>query len=201
MHLAIDHLVDEMHVDLRSEALLGVFLDACEDAHGIGLQLMDGHGVRRVERQRDHSLLLRQVDADHHVVVGHVARLQLAVVVGALVYVVVVLHLVVGHPDAAQAGGLGGHDVDAVTEVDGQLLDAGAGKLEHLVLHHTALEGGLHKRDGHVVRTHTLLGLALEPYEHHLGCVDVPGVAQQLLHQFAAAFAHAHVAERSIASV
>ena len=40
-----------------------------------------------------------------------------------------------------------------------------------------------------------------EPDQHHLGRVDVPGVPEQLLHQLAAAFTHAHVTQRAIARV
>ena len=75
------------------------------------------------------------------------------------------------------------------------------GELEHLVLHETALEGGLHQGDGDIVRAHAVARLALEPDQHHLGRVDVPGVPEQLLHQLAAAFAHAHVAQRAVARV
>ena len=64
-----------MYVDLRAETLLGVFLDALQDADGVGLQLVDGHSIRRVERQSNHGLLCGEVDADHSIVVGYLARL------------------------------------------------------------------------------------------------------------------------------
>ena len=148
-----------------------------------------------MERQGDHRLLLAEVDADHAVVVCHLAGTQFFVVLGAVVDFVVVADFVVGDPDGAEAGGLGGHDVDAVTEVDGEFLDAGAGELEHLVLDEAVVEDGLYQGDGHVVGADALAGLAFEPYEHNLGGVDVPGVAEQLLDELAAAFAYAHVAQ------
>ena len=184
-----------MYVYLVAEALLRVFLDACEDANRVSLKLVDSNCVRRVERQSNHSLLRREVDANHHVVVSNVARLQFLEVLRTFMYVVVVLHLFVCNPDRAQAGGLGSHNVDAVTEVDRQFLHARACELEHLVLHNAALECSLHERDSHVVRTYALLRFALEPYEHHLRCVDVPSVLEQLLHELATAFANTHVAE------
>ena len=49
--------------------------------------------------------------------------------------------------------------------------------------------------------TYTLAGCAFQPYQNNLGCVDVPSVAQQLLHEFATAFADAHVTERTVAGV
>ena len=190
-----------MHVYLVTETLLCVFLDACEDAHRVGLKFVDSNCVRRVERQSDHRLLRREVNANHHIVVSYVARLQFLEVLRTLVYVVMVLHLFVCNPDRAQASGLGSHDVDTVTEVDRQLFNARTCELEHLVLHSAALECSLNERDSHVVRTYALLGLALEPYEHHFRCVDVPCVLEQLLHELAAAFANAHVTERTVACV
>ncbi len=162
---------------------------------------MDGVGVGGVEGEGYHGLLLAQVNFDYAVVVSHVAGTEFAVVFGTVVYLVVVLDLVVGHPDGAEAGCLGGHDVDAVAEVDGEVLDAGACEFEHFVLDETVVEHGLNERDGHVVGADALLGSAFEPYEDNLGSVDVPGVAQELLHEFAAAFAHTHVAERAVAGV
>ena len=110
-------------------------------------------------------------------------------------------HLVVRHPDGGEAGRFGRHHVDTVSEVNRQVLHARACKLEHLVLDKSVLKYGLDERYGHVVRTDALARRAFQPHEHHLGRVDVPGVAQELLGQFAAAFAHAHVAERAVAGV
>ena len=199
--LAVAHLVNEVYIDLRTEFLLSVLLDFLQNLDGIGLQFVNRHGVRRVERQCDHRLLLREVDANHGIVVSDLAGLQFLVALGALVDFVVMLHLVVGHPNRAQTGRLSGHDVDAVTEVDGQVLHAGAGKFQHLVLHETALKRCFHERNCHVVRADTLLRSAFEPYEHHFGSVDVPSVLQQLLYQLTTAFADAHITERTVARV
>ena len=184
-----------MYVHLVAETLLSVFLDACEDTNRISLKLVDGNSVRRVERQSDHSLLCREVDADHHIVVSYVARLQFLEVLRTLMYFVVVLNLFVCYPDRAQASGFSGHDINAVTEVDRQFLNARACKLEHLVLNNAALECSLYERDGNVVRTNTLLGLAFEPYENHLRSVDIPSVLEELLNKLATTFTNTHVAE------
>ena len=202
LYLAVlHHLVNEVALHLVAKALLGVLLDLAQDLDGIGLQLVDGECVAGVVGQGDHTLLSAQVDLDHAVVVSHLTGLEHLEVLGTLVNLVVVLHLVVGNPDRAQAGGLGGHDVDTVTEVDGQVLHAGAGKLEDLVLNKAALERGLYQRDSNVVGTYALAGSTLEPNEDNLGSVDVPSVAQQLLHELTTAFAHAHVTERAVAGV
>ncbi len=199
--LAVLHLGDEVDLDLVAEALAGVFLDPLEDLDRIGLELMDGVGVGRVERKGDHALLGGQVDADHAVVVRDLAGLQFLIRLGTLVEFEVLLDRLVGDPDGAEAGGLGGHHVDAVAEVDREFLDAGAGKLEDLVLHETALEHGLHQGDGDIVRAHAVARLALQPHENDLGSVDVPGVLEELLHQLATAFADTHVAQGAVTGV
>ena len=182
-------------------AALGVFLYLVQDLDRVLLQLVYCECMRGVIGQGDHRLLGRQVDAYHGVIVGDIARLQHLEVGRTLVYLVVMLHLVVGDPYRAQACGLGGHDIDAIAEVDGQVLHARAGKLEHLVLYKSALEGGFHQRDGHIVRTYALAGTSLKPHQHYLGSIDVPGVVEQLLHELAAAFTHAHVTQRAVARV
>ena len=121
---------------------------------------MDGESVAGVVGQSDHTLLSVQVDLDHAVIVSHLTGLQHLEVFGTFVQFVVVLNLVISYPDRAQASGLGGHDVDTVTEVDRQVLHAGASELEHFVLYKAALEGSLYQRDSNVVGTYTLLGCA-----------------------------------------
>ena len=199
--LAVAHLVNELDIDFRAEFLLSVLLDFLQNLDGIGLQFVNRHGVRRVERQCNHRLLLREVDLDHCVVVSDLAGLQFLVALGALVDFVVMLHFVIGHPNRAQTGRLSRHNVNTVTEVDGQVLHARTSEFEHLVLHETALERSLHERNGHVVRADTLLRSTFEPNEYHFGSVDVPSVLQQLFYEFTTAFADAHVTERTVARV
>ena len=115
--------------------------------------------------------------------------------------VVVLLHFFVCDPDRREASRLGRHNVDTVTEVDRQILHAGACKFEHFVFHKAVLKHSLYQRDGYIVRTYTLAGSAFEPNQNYFGCVDIPSVAKQLLHEFAAAFADAHITERSVARV
>ena len=129
---------------LVSKALDSIFLDGFQHFFRMGLQLVDAHGVGRVVRQGDHALLGAQIHGNHGIVVGHGARLELFVCLGPAMHLKVILHLVVRDPDGTEASGFGGHDINTVAEVDGQLLYAGAGKFQHLVLHKTALEGGLH---------------------------------------------------------
>jgi len=152
-------------------------------------------------RQGDHRLLLGEVDAHHAIVVGHLARAQLLVVLRTTVELIVLADLLVRHPDRAQTGGLGSHHVDAVAEIDRKVGDAGAGKLQHLVLDKATLEDCLDQRDGDVVGTDTVARRALKPNEDHLRGVDVPGVAEELLDKLTTTLADTHVAQRAIAGV
>ena len=125
---------------------------------------MDGVGVAGVEGESNHRFLLAQVDANHAVVVSHLARTQFLVILRTVVNLIVMFHLVVGNPDRAQTGCLRGHDVDAVAEVDGKVFHTGAGKLKHLVLHEAIVEHGFHQRDSHIVGADALTGSTFEPY-------------------------------------
>ncbi len=109
--------------------------------------------------------------------------------------VIVLLHFLVCNPDRAEAGGFGGHDVDSVAEVDGEVLHTGAGEFKHFVFDETVVEDSLHERDGHVVRADAFAGLAFQPNENHFRGVDVPCVFEKLLYKLAAAFAYAHGSE------
>ena len=197
----LHHLVNEVALYLVAEALLGVLFNLAQDLGGISLQLVDGESVAGVVGQSDHTLLSAQVDLDHAVIVSHLTGLEHLEVLGTFVNLIVVLNFVISNPDRAQASGLGGHDVDTVTEVDGQVLHARASKLEHLVLNKAALEGSLYQRDSNIVGTYTLAGSTFQPYQDNLGSIDVPSVAQQLLNELTTAFADAHVTERTVAGV
>ncbi len=116
--LAVLHLAFKVDRDLVAETLLGVFLDLLQDSDRVCLELVYRVGVGRVERKGDHRLLLREVDPDHRIVVGDLARLEFLVGIRTLVHVVVLLDLFIRDPDGTQAGGFGGHHVDSVTEVD-----------------------------------------------------------------------------------
>ena len=72
---------------------------------------------------------------------------------------VIFLDFVISDPDGAETGGLSGHHVDSVTEVDREFLDTGASELKNLILDETALKYFFDKRDGHIVRSNSVLGL------------------------------------------
>ena len=197
---AVVDLAGELGVGL-GEAALGVGLHLGQQLLGIFQELVDGPGVGGVEGQGDHGLHPAQVDGDHLIIIGVLARVQGLVVLGPLVGLVEAPGDLVGLPDGGQTRGLRGHHVDAIAEVDGQALDAGACKLQNAVVHKAAFKGGLHQGDGHVVGANALPGLAGEIHQHHLGHGGVPGVLQQLLGQLRAALAHGHGAQGAIAGV
>ena len=154
-----------------------------------------------MERKGYHALLARKVDADDGVVPCRAAGREFSVSLGAAVHPEILLYLLIRNPDGTEAGGLGRHHVDSVAEVNGKVLDAGTGEFEHLVLDESALENGLDKGYGHVVGTDSPARAALKPDEDDLGGIDVPGIAEQLLYELAAAFAHAHASEGAVTGV
>ena len=81
-------------------------------------------------------------------------------------------------PDGGKTSGLGGHHINAVTEVNGKLADAGAYKLQHLIVHKAALEGSLHQCDGHIMGTDAPAWLAGKVDHDHFRHGCVPGVLQ-----------------------
>lgn len=130
----------------------GLELDLVQDVLEVLVELVDLKAVGRMERQRDHGLDARQVDLDAAVVVGDIGGLELAVVVAAAVHGQECVRVLVGGPDARQAGGLGGHDVDAVAVVGRHARDAGAHELHDLVLNVALGKDGADDGERHVVR-------------------------------------------------
>ena len=111
------------------------------------------------------------------------------------------MRVLVGCPDARQAGGLGGHDVDAVAIVSRHARDAGAHELHDLVLDVALGKDGADDGERHVVRADAGARGAREVDGDDAGIGDVIGVAQQLLGQLAAALAHGHGAQGAVAGV
>ncbi len=154
-----------------------------------------------MERKSDHSLLFVKVYTDHAIIICHLARTQFTVVLRTLVYVVVMLDLFVCNPYGAEASCLGGHDVDAIAEIDRQVLHAGACKLKHFVFYKAAVEHSLYQRYGHIVRAYTLARASFKPHQDHFRSLDVPGIVKKLFNKLSATFADTHVSERTVTCV
>ena len=122
-----------------------------QDVLEVLVELVNLKAVRRMERQRDHGLDARQVDLDAAVVVGDIGGLELAVVVAAAVHGQKRARVLVGGPDARQAGGLGGHDVDAVAIIGRHARNAGAHELHDPVLNVTLGKDGADDGERHIV--------------------------------------------------
>ena len=164
-------------------------------------ELADGIGIGGVEGQRDHGLDGAQIHLDKAVVHGALLRVQLAERLGALVGLVPAAHLLVGLPDGGQAGGLSGHDVDAVAVLDGEAADALAHELHHLVLDEARCEHRADDGQCDVLRTDAAHGLAGQVDGNDVGVGNVIGLFAQLLDQLGTALAHAHGAQRAVAGV
>ena len=201
MQLAIDDLVEQAKVRLALADLGGLELHLVKDVLEVLVELVNLEAVGRMERQRDHGLDARQIDLDAAVVVGNIGRLELAVVVAAAVHGQKRVRVLVGGPDARQAGGLGGHDIDAVTVVGRHARDAGAHKLHDLVLDVALGKDGADDGERHVVRADAGARGAREVDGNNAGIGDVVGVTQQLLGQLAAALTHGHGAQGAVAGV
>ena len=201
VQLAIDDLVEQAKVRLALADLGGLELHLVKDVLEVLVELVNLEAVGRMERQRDHGLDARQIDLDAAVVVGNIGGLELAVVVAAAVHGQKRVRVLVGGPDARQAGGLGGHDIDAVTVVGRHARDAGAHKLHDLVLDVALGKDGADDGERHVVRADAGARGAREVDGNNAGIGNIVGVTQQLLCQLAAALAHCHGAQGAVAGV
>ena len=201
VQLAVDDLVEQAKVRLALADLGGLELHLMQDVLEVLVELVDLKAVRRMERQRDHGLDTRQIDFDAAVVVGNIGGLELAVVLAATVHGQKRVRVLVGGPDARQAGGLGGHDVDAVAVIGRHVRDARAHELHDLILNVTLGKDGTDDGERHVVRANAGARGAREVDGNDAGIGNVVGVAQQLLCQLAAALAHGHGAQSAVAGV
>ena len=201
MQLAVDDLVEQAKVRLALADLGSLELHLVKDVLEVLVELVDLKAVGRMERQRDHRLDARQVDLNAAVVVGDIGGLELAVVVAAAVHGQKRVRVLVGGPDARQASGLGGHDVDAVAVVGRHARDAGAHELHDLVLDVALGKDGADDGECYIVRADAGARGAREVDGNDAGIGDIVGVAQQLLCQLATALAHGHGAQGAIAGV
>ena len=201
MQLAVDDLVEQAKVRLALADLGSLELHLVQDVLEVLVELIDLKAVGRMERQGDHGLDARQVDLDAAVVVGDIGGLELAVVVAAAMHGQECMRILVGSPNGGKAGGLGGHDVDAIAVVGRHARDAGAHELHDLVLDVALGKDGADDGERHVMRADAGARGTREVDGHDAGIGDVVGVAQQLLGQLAAALAHGHGAQGAVAGV
>ena len=201
MKLAVDDLVEQAKVCLALADLGGLELHLMQDVLEVLVELVDLKAVGRMERQGDHGLDARQIDLDAAVVVGNIGGLELAVVVAAAVHGQKRARVLVGGPDARQAGGLGGHDIDAVAVVGRHARDTRAHELHDLVLDVALGKDSANDSERHIVRADAGTRGAREVDGDDAGIGDIVGVTQQLLCQLAAALAHGHGAQGAVAGV
>ena len=112
-----------------------------------------------MEGQRDHRFDGRKVNFDHPVVVCNLTGVQLAVTFGVSVQFIELMGRFIGLPDRGQAGGFGGHDVDAQTEVVGEARNARPDEFENPVGDKPLFEDSAAECDRDVMRADAVAGL------------------------------------------
>ena len=160
VHLAVHDIMPEIQLHLAAQLLVAGLFHLGEDLLGVFLNLVDGVGDGGMEGQGDHGLHGTEVNGHDAVVVRALAGGENLEVGGTPNIFIVGADGLVGLPDGGEAGGLGGHHVDADAVVGAQGGDAGADELQHLILHQSLGEGGAHQGNGHVLGSHALSGLA-----------------------------------------
>ena len=83
----------------------------------VGIDILDGVDIGRMERHGDHRLDLAQIDVYKTVIVSDCARIQFPEVITSSVDIVELFDLVIGSPDRREAGCLCRHNIDSDTEV------------------------------------------------------------------------------------
>ena len=83
----------------------------------VGIDILDGVDIGRMERHGDHRLDFTQIDVYKTVIVSDCARLQFPEVITSSVDIVELFDLVIGSPDRREAGCLCRHNIDSDTEV------------------------------------------------------------------------------------
>ena len=126
-----------------------------------------------MERHGDHRLDLGKIDLYNAVVVSYRTGSKFLVCCGTIVCLVPLLYGIICLPDGGQAGGLCGHNVDADSEIRGQLGYAGAHELHHLILYITLLEGCADDGKRHILRAYAPCHLALEVDRYHAGTCHI----------------------------
>ncbi len=111
------------------------------------------------------------------------------------------LHHVVRLPDGAEAGGFGGHYVDAAAVVHGKGGNAGAEELHHGVFYGASCKCLFDDAQCNVLGANAGTRCAGEINANHLGQVNVVGSAQQLLDQLRSALTDCHGAVCAITGV
>ncbi len=186
---------------LVAKELRGLLFNVGEQVFGVLVELSDGVGVARVEGQGDHRFDSGKIHMHNLVVPGTFFGIELLVGICAAVGREEFVNHFVCLPDTGEAGGFSGHDVDAEAVVHGEGRNAGANEFHDAVLHDGIAEHRTDDRDGNVVGANAGAKLAGEVDGDDFGHVHVPGVAEELLHKFAAAFTNAHAADGTIAGV
>ena len=186
---AVMHLADQ--INLGTDNLLVCLLLALkENILRILQQFADGDGVARMHGQCNGGLNRGKINVHAAVIVGHIGRLHLLVRFRTSMDCEVFFRCRIGLPDGGPAGGLSGHNVDAVAVFNGQLAHAGADEFHDLVLHIAVGIDSAADLQCHVLRSNAGTGFTVEIDQDDAGTGHIIGASNQLLGQFASAFTH-----------
>ena len=163
-----------------------------EDVFQIGIQFIDGKGIARMHRHGDHRLDCAQVDVNHAVIISDVGRIEFLIGIAASVLREESLRIVISPPYRGKTRRFRRHDVDAVAVVRRHGSDAGADEFHDFILDVAVLEDGADDGNSDVMGTDSRIRLARQIDADDAGISDVVSITEELLDQFAAAFAYSH---------
>ena len=181
--------------------LIALRFDIPENIFCICEEGADGHGVTRMEGQCNHGFYRAHIHLDEAVIVGTAFRHHPGVIRGSAVRLKIGLRLFVGAPDRGEGSGFRHHDVDAHTEFHAETGDAVPHKFQNLVFVEAVREGFGNDGQRHIHGAHAGTGASAELHSEDRRQGNVIGMAHQLLHQLAAAFADAHGAQCTVAGM
>ena len=154
-----------------------------------------------MHRKRDRALDRGEIDVDAAVIVGDIRRIHLLIGFRTAVNCEILFRLLIGDPDGGPAGGLGRHDVDAVSVLDRQACDARADEFHDFILDIAVRIDRADDGERDVLRADTRLRSAGEVDRDNARAGNVVGASDQLLGELAAAFADRQRAESAVAGV
>ena len=142
-----------------------------------------------MEGQGNHGHDGIQIDFHHTVIEGLAAGFHFPVSLGPSVDLKILSGVLIRYPYGGEAGGFGGHGVDAVPEIHGKALYAGSYKLQHLVLNEIVLKYRSDEAQSHVHGAYPGLGSAGQVNGNHLRIINLIVFSQHSLGQLRSALA------------
>ncbi len=170
----------------------GFLFGFAQDIFQIGIQLVDFIGIGRMERQCDHRLYRGKIHPDTPVIVSDFCRIELLIIAFAVMFLQECMRILIRAPHGGQAGRFRRHDIHGIAVIGGHAGHAGSDEFHDLVLYVAVLIDRPADGQCNIVGSHPGLRLAREINGYDAGIGVVPGIPQDLLVQFTAAFTDGH---------